>query len=304
MRQALAIPPIFAVLLVCNGAAAQAPQPAAALVAAVPPAPVAQKPPDGNTLLAQALERLQRYKSISAKIRQKAEMYDLQMIGTGLYLQGPAGSHCMRLELKMQVEDEVSTLQQVCDGRNLWILRRMGMQANLGRVEINPVLELQRSWQVPGQGAGPPGIGIGGLPRLLCSLNHSFQFADPVPTKLGTFPVYELHGSWRPEALIRMLPNQKADIEKGSVDLSELPDEVPGEVYVLLGRHDLFPYRIEYRRRHNSSDDAAVHRVVLVMELFEVRADATIESRLFEYQPGELPISELTAVYTNALQTR
>ncbi len=256
-------------------------------------------------MLAQAVDRLDRYPSISARIRQRAEIYDMPMIGTGLYLQGPPGSQCMRLELKMQVDNDVMSVQQVCDGNNLWVIRHLGPQQTLGRIEARTVVENQKGWaQKPGQG-GPLGIGIGGLPRLVRSLNHSFRFADPVPTKLSTFPVHELRGMWRPEALARMLPDQKAKIEAGGpADLSKLPEEAPDEVYLLLGRDDLFPYRVEYRRHEEGGEDGAQTRVLLVMELFEVRADATIERRLFDYQPGELPISELTSTYIENLKTR
>src|SRR3569833_777193 len=90
----------------------------------------------GEVMLVQAIDRIERYPSITAKIRQQAEMFGMRMIGTGIYLQGPAASQCMRLEMKLQVEDEVTSLQQICDGTNLWILRRLGQQATLGRVEV------------------------------------------------------------------------------------------------------------------------------------------------------------------------
>jgi hypothetical protein len=265
----------------------------------------------GEVMLSQAIDRIERYPSITAKIRQQAEMFGMRMIGTGIYLQGPAASQCMRLEMKLQVEDEVTSLQQICDGTNLWILRRLGQQASLGRVEVAPVLDNQRRWTAEvGQGTataatGPAGIGLGGLPRLLRSLNHSFQFADPVPTQMMTMPVFEMHGVWRPEALNRLLPG-KAIGANGIADLSKLPESVPDEVIVLLGREDLFPYRVEYRR-HDPADvdgETASSRVLLIMELFEVRANEAIERRLFEYQPGELPIAELTPQYVEIMRMR
>jgi len=265
----------------------------------------------GELMLAQATDRLERYSSVSTKIRQQAELFGMKMIGTGIYLQGPAGSHCMRLEMKLQVENEVTSLQQVCDGTNLWILRRLGQAATLGRVEVAPVLDTQRRWSAEvGQGTataqtGPAGIGVGGLPRVLRSLNHSFQFADPIATKLVTLPVYEIRGVWRPDALKRMLP-EKAIAPNGMADLSKLPESVPDEVIVLLGRDDLFPYRIEYRRRKPSDDDSepALSQVLLIMELYEVRANETIERRLFEYQPGDMPIAELTSQYVETMRMR
>src|SRR5688500_15070891 len=94
-------PSLASLLLACWATAA----PLHAQVAAVP----------GDEALRAAIESVERYDSIAAKVRQRAVVLEKQVVGSGTYLQGPARYNLVRFELNLQVDNRPSTLLQVCD---------------------------------------------------------------------------------------------------------------------------------------------------------------------------------------------
>ncbi len=250
-------------------------------------APAALSPAD--LLVRQAADRLDQYSSISAKVRYSAEVFERRIVGAGTYLQGPSASHLLRFELKLQVGDQVTSLQQIADGGSLWTLRQVDDAPTLSRVDIAKVLEAVPAGALGQGGAGQGGhvLGLGGLPRLVRGLSGSFRFNSVQQAQLAGVTVYVTRGSWERAALARLLPDQQAAIQAGqAVDLGKLPRQVPDEVILFLGRDDLFPYRIEYRRKGA--------KPLLIMELFELKLNTPLDRRWFDYQPGDTPVVDQT----------
>ena len=267
----------------------------------------------GNDLLARSIESLAQYNSLAAKIRQRVELFDQQLVGTGSYFQGPVDSYLLRWELKLRVADQVSSLQQVCDGRTLWIQRQLTDKSTLERVDIkrlraaqqngNPSAAQPESAGTSGAPAAAPTLGSGGLSRLLRHMERSFRFTSIQPVQLGKTPMHALQGEWHPDHLIRWLPNQRAAIEAGKpADTSKLLEHLPDHVVVFLGRDDLFPYRIEYRRKSPSLVGKALgktdeFRTLLVMEFFDVQFNPALEKSLFTFEPGDTKYVDKTQEY-------
>jgi hypothetical protein len=259
-----------------------------------------------ESLMRQSVDALDRFNSIAAKLRYQVDIFDQPvLIGTGMYYQGSSASHRLRLELKLQVGDRVTSLQQVADGNYLWIQNFVNASPTLGRVDIQQFVAAQQAALTTAAGAVPPSSlpGLGGLPRLMRSLDRSFRFTDCMQTKLAGTPVYALRGSWKPTALALMLPEQQLAIEAGQkADFSKVAASVPEHVIVFIGQKDLFPYRIEYRRSQTSwlsrlKGDAMPAKVLLKLELFEVRLNVPLEPMLFVYQPGDALVVDQTAEY-------
>ncbi len=263
---------------------------------------------------------LDRHPSVSSRVRYSAELYGLQIVGAGTYLQGPATTHQMRLELKLQVRNRQSVLQQVCDGQTLWVHQRLDTQATLGRVDVAKLIDARRARaeearigaaaNVQGQGRGGEGVtglGLGGLPKLVRNLAGDFHFPAMQTAQLVNVPVYVLRGEWQPQVLARWLPDQQGNILAGKpVDLGHLPPQAPDEVLVYLGRDDLFPYRVEYRRsltgkRPTKPGEATPIKSLLTVEFFEVQIGAPLDERAFVYQPGDTPVADLTDEYIRNL---
>ncbi len=93
--------------------------------------------PDGQSLLSRAVAQLTSLPALEAKLRQKAQLFGQEVAGSGTYLQTQSQRGLLlRLELKLQVGDQQSSLQQVCDGRFLWVRRDVASGVSLGRVDM------------------------------------------------------------------------------------------------------------------------------------------------------------------------
>ena len=124
---------------------------------------------------------------------------------------------------------------------------------------------------------------VGGLGELLGGLDRNFEFLQVEETELSGVPVHAALGRWRRERLVENLPGQRDELREGKYPrLDGLPPQTPHEVLLVLGRDDLFPYVVEYRR-------ATKGRMapILRMEMFEVAIGGPIDPRNFVYKPSD-----------------
>lgn len=135
---------------------------------------------------------------------------------------------------------------------------------------------------------------------MLRDLQYGFQFLPVSETYLGEVPVYELRGVWRPEPLIRLLPDQADAIRAGkNVRLDGLPELVPHEIVIYIGKQANFPHRIEYHRLNKAADGPRTIAVV-ILELFEVRPNGQVDEQQFG-KPANLPEADYTRVFMEKL---
>ena len=197
----ISFPSLASLLLACWGVCLPL------LAQATPPAAAAPRP-SGDEMLRTAIETLSRYETIVAKLRQRAELFDRQIVGTGAYLQGPARYQLVRVELNLQMDDKTSTLLQVCDGKQLWTQRNLLGQNKLTCLDAQRVLAAVQKNDAARPRLTTDGLALGGLPRLLRELERSFRFDAPHDSKLGNLPVHMLVGQWQADFLARLLPDQ------------------------------------------------------------------------------------------------
>lgn len=270
-------------------------------IASQPPAPPAE-----NLLLASA-RRLAELPAVEARLRQRVELFGQTIVGRGVYLQKrtPRGV-LLRLDLTMQVGGREVSLTQVCDGRFLWIRRDLDDANSLSRVDIQRVAEATRKAKAkPLSDSTTNWLVLGGLPRLLESLDEHFEFAPPRPAKMDKSQVWILEGTWRAKRLAKLLPDQAKTILAGKpADLTQLAPQLPSHVVVVFGQADLMPYRIEYRRvSHQASGAGAVSRAspLVVLDLLELRRRDDLEEDQFRYDPGEQEVADQTDLYLETL---
>ncbi len=254
----------------------------------------------GNRLMADAMAAVSTQTSIIAKIRQRTDLFGHELVGTGTYQQLGVGSdQRLRLELKVQVADRVTSLQQISDARFLWIRNDLGGDVQLSRIDLDKVrraLAKHEGKTAPNPGAQWPALG--GLPKLLRGLNENFDFGKPRRTQLSDIPVWTVEGTWRREKLAGLLPDQKDDILAGRpARLDELPEHLPDSVSVVLGQDDLFPYRIQYHRHAAAGgavDPSSPSKVIVSLELYEVLLGEPIDPLRFVYKPGDQLVADRT----------
>ena len=258
--------------------------------------------PPADRLMGNIIASARSRESISARLRQKIDVLGQQLVGTGSYQQqGRGEEQKIRLELKVQVADQTSSMQQVCDGTFLWTHQDLLDKTALTRIDFRRVREAV--WD----GGGRRGrieqiqLALCGLPKLLESLDTAFEFRIVQQDRLDGVPVYVLRGAWRPEQLAAIYPDPKAkpaEGQGGSPAPGKLPAHAPEVMVLLVGRDDLFPYRIEFRRRI-VTDAETPQRTdattpLVIMEWFEVALDTPIDERQFIYRPGDVDFSDGT----------
>ena len=262
------------------------------------PAPAAKH--EAEQLWQRARIALGEHVSVQAKLIQDIDIYGQRLMGSGAYLQGPPRYHWVHLDLAIKTEPYDTILQQRCDGDFLWILHSADGLSRVEKVDIRRVLAAGR---VQRDGTLVPMLGIGGLPKLFDSLDKAFVFVEVRQEKLDGQVVYMLRGEWRPDRLVRWLPEQKEAIEAGRrLDLAKLPQPVPDHVLIYLEGRDLFPRRIDYRRADPSDRLSGRGSKSLVLLRFsDVVFDAPVDRRNFTYEPGLLPVSDETEQYIRKL---
>ncbi len=289
--------PLFAlVMLALLAETGQGESRPSASSAAAKPAPLAS-----NRLLDQAQQALARHSSIEAKIRQQSHLFGQQLFGSGIYLQQGSGPEMlMRMELKLQVAGQGSSLLQVGDGRYLWTERQLSGQRSVERIDLRLVREKLRADSPAMPGRWPT---VGGLGELLARLAANFRFAPATTGELGEVPVYTLVGTLRAERVAQKAAELDGDPQQvRSLEIDQLPEQLPGEVLVVLGRDDLFPYLIEYRRPSRAGQGGG--EVLLRMQLFEVRLGGPVDLRQFVYRPGNVPLEDRTDELLHQLRRR
>jgi hypothetical protein len=261
----------------------------------------------GQELIRQAAQQLLVMPGIEAKTRQRVDLFDQQLIGSGSYLQLARGPKLMlRLDLKLQAKDQVASLLQVSDGDFLWIRRDLPEGRSLGRVDLRKLRQVAGQTPVPVPASY--WMALGGIPQLLVRLDESFLFQTPQATQIGELPVWQLEGHWRPEQLALMLPNRREAIMRGDeVPLDELPAHQPHGVTLILGRDQvipLFPYGLSFFRRDSAGDaqgGAGERRPLVTLELFEVRFRGDLTPEDFRYRPGNQQVEEQTEAFVARL---
>ncbi|MHC4176823.1 MAG: hypothetical protein ACYSWU_04920, partial [Planctomycetota bacterium] len=195
--------------------------------------PAAQS--QAQTILVAAVRTLEGRSSVSARIRHQIDLFDRQLVGSGVYFQQRSGEHhLIRLELRIQAGDQQSSLLHVLsppspEGHYLWTHRKLSGEEKLSRIDVvRAAAALEEAENVPGRGpegmmhGATGGYGIrayppspGGVPKLLRGLQAAFDFSSAQKGRFDRAPVWRLQGHWKPDRLAKMLPDQKAAIEAG-----------------------------------------------------------------------------------------
>ena len=249
-------------------------------------------------MLADAMRSVANKKSITARIRHRVDLFDQHLAGWGTYQQLRIGEDVLlRYELAIPIGDQVSSLQQICDRRFLWIRRSMPDSSQPGKLHsvIDRIDLTKRTAALETQPRFPTSIGRGGLSQLLEVLSKSFQFTEVSRGELHDTPV------WISEGLLRR--NSSNQNDENAAKIRNLTPQMPDAVRVTIGIDDLFPYQIQYRRtsRQDETDSAPISRPLITMEFFDVQFNVVLDVALFDYRSGDLDVSDRSQTYLDEL---
>jgi len=268
---------------------------------------------NGQALVADAAQKLSVQPRLEARIRQRINLFGQELTGPGYYAQFGAGSGKFRLQLKLSIDGKPVIFQQICDGRFLYIEKHLPERKSLTFIDFDRVHDAIETTYDSTRAMSPTILAPGGLSHLLRDLEQNFQFGDPLPSEIGNgkIPVWTVRGLWKREKLVQMLPEQSADIESGKpAHLNELAPHLPHSVVVTLGRDEvfpLFPYRIIYRKhivKNVSGKSSLKTQPILILEMFNVRQRADMQSSEFDYKPDDEELVDGTAAFIEKLYKR
>ena len=259
---------------------------------------VAANIPGQQTLLS-AARKLESYQTIEAKIRVRTDLLGQPLVGTGVYAQLESTSgRLLRMELAIQAGQQTTSVKQISDGRNLWEHWQIGNSERVNHIDLGRVNRLLRK-HPHAVSMSSSSLASGGLPKLLAQLATNFDFSEaPVrPGSLGGIEVLVITGKWRPEKLAAAAPNA---VKEGSIDYSRLPIHVPHQVELVVGKDELFPYRVTYQKRDDAEPDKLLP--VVTTEFYEVSIDRQLDPAQFHYEePTHLTVAEQTELYLQSM---
>ncbi len=262
------------------------------------------------------LATLDARQSVAARVRERIDLLGHQFVGSGIYLQqtpasvqGRGSDRLLRYELKIQVADQVTNQLQVADGQSLWTRQEVLGRTTLSHIDLTRLRRALKKQEATAISPNLAWMALGGLPKLIFGLGQWFEFGKIEEGKLERFPVWIMRGEWKRNKLADMLPDQRGQILAGeAADLSKLPAQLPERVVLMIGRDDLFPYRLEYWRHVappakviGVKKPPAVDTLIVAMELYEVQLDVPLDPRQFAYNPGDQPAVDQTPAFLQSL---
>ena len=255
---------------------------------------------DSKAILKRAIAQLHSESRFQASVRHKIRMFDQQLVGTGHYRQfGNDSIKRLRFELKTQVGEKTSSVIQVCDGRHLWTRENLAEGTTLSRIDVrfiqdelaeyereNGIVKFTANW-----GAN---IAMGGLPRLLTSIDFCFEFGSVREATYEDIPVWVMSGAWKQGVKDRIIEQ----FDSGT----QLPTHLPDAVQLVLGRDVEFkfiPREIQYLRV--LADNTV--RPMVSLQLYDITRLVDMNAAQFEYQRGEQVIVDRTQAFLDKYMT-
>jgi hypothetical protein len=257
-------------------AAAPAPDPGKA-PGPPPAAPASATNPEAAGMLKAARDKLvdPKIQSIKARILERVSIDGRQFQTEGTYVQGTD----LRLRLDLAVPAETTardgiegSFLEVCDGTILWTQQTIGKQSRITRRDVRQILNASKSSTASSLIAVE--LGLGGLPALLASLEHSMRFDAVGHQSVKGKAFIVLSGVWNDDALAKF---------KARLNRQTLPPHVPDAVQIYLEPQILFPRRIAYLKHRGSGEEEPL----LVLDFLDIVINGPVDAHAFDFSPPD-----------------
>jgi hypothetical protein len=273
--------------------------------------PTAMSQSQANQLVLRAARQLSMHYSVSAKLRQRVELFGQVLQGTGEFWQlNLGGTSYVRYEVRLPIRDQVAMVQHINDGRFLWMrssvptpFEAQKNKTSLRRLDVQAVTKsLEKHYQDnPSLEALSAVAGRGGMAELLLDLHRHFRFHTAYRGNLYGVPVWIMSGT-----RVSSSPSS-AQATAPELGMPQKPDSVT----LAIGEDDLFTYRIEFQQRlvddaqsqlGFGDEEKAKHKTVLLLELYEVTLDGPLDPRsIFAYPADEVQLVDITDAYVRKM---
>ena len=251
-----------------------------------------------------------RDQSFKASIKQRAFIFKKEVVSTGSYLQADGGKGGVRIELDIRTEhldlkvrlfnDGVYFFRETVDNAAVAadaVNTETGKVKSLSRIEsvnlrrMNDQLSKDPHW--PGRW-----IAFGGLYLFMQQTQKCFDFSTPNETTIGDTKVLFTRGTWKPEKLALVLPEQKESILNSStINLNRIPPQIPIEVELYFfadGKLKDMPRRIVFYRPDSDMANEGKQIPILVTDYVDLQFIDTPEAREFQFSAEKNEVFDIT----------
>ncbi len=277
--------------------------PAAATSAAPATAAVEDAAAQAERIVVSSLGVIARAPSFAVKIRQKARVGDRVLVGTGRYLQSGEGEEQrFRFDSTLTCDSETFEFTEVSDGLFCWTHRHNGEEPpSLQRIDVRRVRGKLLDLKAPDAADGASYLG--GLQRMIRLMRHWFRFTKATPIDLDGQPVWVVEGGWHAAFLPIVLPQLKAKAATpGGIGPADMPDGMPWQVRLSIGRSDLIPRRIEWLAIPGTRPVAdGPLETIAVLDLYDAEINGPVDATAFFYQPATEGLIDVTEMYVTTL---
>lgn len=244
-----------------------------------------------------------RSHSFSVRFRQKARVGDRVLVGTGRYVQSGQGEEQrFRFDSTLTGDSETFEFTEVSDGLFCWTHRHNGEEAaSLQRIDVRRVRSKLAELKAPDAADGASYLG--GLQRMIRLLRHWFRFTKATPLDLEGQPVWLVEGSWFADFLPIVLPTLKDRVAtEGGIRACDMPDGMPWQVRIAIGRNDLVPRRIEWLAIPGPRPVAdGPLEPIAVLDFHDAEIDGPVDPTAFFYQPASAGLIDVTEMTVGTL---
>src|SRR5262249_177511 len=110
-------------------------------------------------------------------------------------------------------------------------------------------------------------------------------------------------GIWKPQALARLMAgDEQAAGAEPPGEPAPIPEYLPNQIEVYIGRDDLFPYQVDYLRAAHPGKHHDHDRLLAKMKFVDVHFDLPIEGTQFVHPPSEgVPVDDTEAFLRRVL---
>ncbi len=240
-------------------------------------------------LLRQVQEQMMLAPAFQARLNQYIDLFGQRFVSQGTYVQraSPRGP-LIRWDWQSTIGDQIASVQQISDGRFLWVTSDLLDGPVLERVDLDRV---RGPRAMSAYTATQPSISIEhglvalGLPRLLENILQFYRLAPLHSAQLEGQPVWVVEGQWK----VAEDEDSGASRTRGrDANVSHLPNYLR----VIIQQEDRMLRRIEYLhvqadRRTGSTDLLhATYRMLAVIDFIESSFSAHLEEGLFDFPTG------------------
>ena len=254
--------------------------------------------PDASTLLAQAREKLDSYRTFKATLVETVEFGPRRFTAEGVYMQGI--DQRVRIDLEVSIGKNKGRLLQISDGDVLHTVYDVGATPRITRRDVKQILAAIKNEQATSTVKAE--LGLGGLPALLSAIEQSIEFQPTVTAAIDGRDFYILEGTWKP--LFREQFERQAQQFSNPGPEGEprpLPAHIPDFIRLYIDAESLVPYRVRYLKQSTAPGEEPAP--LLTLDFRDIVVNASIDPIEFRYAaPEGVQVADITKLYLQQIQ--